>query len=175
MLLIGLTWFGHYYAKSLQTRHYSSLTAPNLQHTTNQERNNQCGNQQHSRELLMMGIVMPETCSVYKMYNKIISGIKLVFYSSVAANSLFLQCIPSIKWGITAIADHTQNSTKFCSSAISIRGSQHYWSAYLGTTGKCLHLNNKKYSWKHHIINYNEWITWKKPKIINYKSSNNVQ
>jgi len=25
-------------------------------------RNAQCGNQHHSRELLMMGIVMPETC-----------------------------------------------------------------------------------------------------------------
>jgi len=27
-----------------------------------QERHDQCGNQQHSRELLMMGIVVPETC-----------------------------------------------------------------------------------------------------------------
>jgi len=26
------------------------------------ERNDQCGNQHHSRELLMMGIVMPKTC-----------------------------------------------------------------------------------------------------------------
>jgi len=47
---------------SLQPGHYSSLTAPNLQHTANQERNNQCGNQHHSRVLLMIGIVMPETC-----------------------------------------------------------------------------------------------------------------
>ena len=31
----------------------------------------------------MMGIVMPETCLAYKTYNKIISGIYLVFYSSV--------------------------------------------------------------------------------------------
>jgi len=31
-------------------------------HTANQERNDQCGNQQHSRELPMMGIVMPEAC-----------------------------------------------------------------------------------------------------------------
>ena len=29
--------------------------------TANQERNDQCGNQHHSRELLMMGIVMLET------------------------------------------------------------------------------------------------------------------
>jgi len=47
---------------SLQPGHYSSLTAPNLQHTANQERNDQCGNQHYIRELLMMGIVVPETC-----------------------------------------------------------------------------------------------------------------
>jgi len=46
----------------LQPGHYSSLTAPNLQRTANQERYDQCGKQHHSRELLMMGIVMPETC-----------------------------------------------------------------------------------------------------------------
>jgi len=31
----------------------------------------------------MMGIVMPETCWAYKKYNKIISGIQFVFYSSL--------------------------------------------------------------------------------------------
>jgi len=46
----------------LHPGHYSSLTAPNLQHTANQELNDQCCNQHHSRELLMMGIVVPETC-----------------------------------------------------------------------------------------------------------------
>ena len=45
----------------LQPGHYTSLSAPNLQHTANQERNDQCGNQHHSRELLMMGIIKPET------------------------------------------------------------------------------------------------------------------
>jgi len=59
----------------LQLGHYSSLTAPNLRHTANQERKDQCGNQHHSRELLMMGIVKPETCRVSKKYNKITSGI----------------------------------------------------------------------------------------------------
>jgi len=54
---------------SLQPGHYSSLTAPNLQHTANQERNDQCGNQHYSRELVMMGIVMPETCWACKKYN----------------------------------------------------------------------------------------------------------
>jgi len=38
------------------------LTAPNLQPTANQERNDQCGNQHYNRELLMMDIVVPETC-----------------------------------------------------------------------------------------------------------------
>ena len=33
-----------------------------LQHTTNQEQNYQYGKQHHSRELLMMGILLPETC-----------------------------------------------------------------------------------------------------------------
>jgi hypothetical protein len=47
---------------SLQPRHYSSLPAPNLEPTANQERNDQCGNQHYSRELLMMDIVVPETC-----------------------------------------------------------------------------------------------------------------
>jgi len=46
----------------LQLGHHSSLPAPKLQPTANQERNDQCGNQHHSRELLMMDIVMPETC-----------------------------------------------------------------------------------------------------------------
>jgi len=46
----------------LQPGHYSSLAAPNFQPTANQERNDQCGNQHYSRELLMMDIVVPETC-----------------------------------------------------------------------------------------------------------------
>jgi len=55
--------------------YYSSLTAPNLQPTANQEWNDQCGNQHYSREHLMMGIVIPETRWAYKKYNKIISGV----------------------------------------------------------------------------------------------------
>ena len=38
--------------------------------------------QQHSRKLLMMDILMSETCWVHKKWNKISSDIKLVFYSS---------------------------------------------------------------------------------------------
>jgi len=51
-----------YHTGKLHPGLYSSLTAPNLQHIANQERNDQRGNQHYSRELLMMGIVMPETC-----------------------------------------------------------------------------------------------------------------
>ena len=50
----------------LQPGHYSNLTAPNLQPTANQERNDQYGNQHHSRELLMMGIVIPR--HVFSLY-----------------------------------------------------------------------------------------------------------
>jgi hypothetical protein len=38
--------------------------------------------QQHSRKLLMMDILMPETFWAHKKWNKIASDIKLVFYSS---------------------------------------------------------------------------------------------
>jgi hypothetical protein len=52
---------------------------PNSLPPATKERNDKCGNQHYSRELLMMGIVVPETCWAYKKYNKIISGIYLVF------------------------------------------------------------------------------------------------
>ena len=56
-----------------------SLTAPHLQHTANQDGHDQYGKQHHIRELLMMGILMLETCLAYKKYNNISSGIWLVF------------------------------------------------------------------------------------------------
>jgi len=75
----------------LQPGHYSKLIAPKLQPTTNQERNEQCGNQHYSRELLMMGIVVPETCGDYKKHNRIISDIKLFFfYFSVIIDNIQL-------------------------------------------------------------------------------------
>jgi len=40
----------------------SSLPAPNFQPTATQEPDGICGNQHYSRELLMMGIIVPETC-----------------------------------------------------------------------------------------------------------------
>ena len=42
--------------------------------------------QQHSRKLLMMDILMSETCWAHKKWNKIASDIKLVFHSSTIHN-----------------------------------------------------------------------------------------
>ena len=47
---------------SLQPGHLSSLPAPNFQPTATQEPDRPCGNQHYSRELLLMGITVPETC-----------------------------------------------------------------------------------------------------------------
>jgi len=49
VLLIGSTCFGQYYA------HHQELATITF-------RNDQCGNQHYSRELLMMGIILAETC-----------------------------------------------------------------------------------------------------------------
>ena len=78
-LIKTITILGCVCEARLQPGHHSSLTAPNLQPTANQERNDQCGNQSYSRELLTMDIVMPEICRAYKKHNKIISDIYLVF------------------------------------------------------------------------------------------------
>jgi len=75
MLEVSCSLAGVVSGLSLQPGHHPTLTEPYLRPTANQERNDQCGNQHYSSALLMMGIVMPETCSVSKKYNKITSGI----------------------------------------------------------------------------------------------------
>ena len=50
---------------NLHPGHYSILPAPSFQPTATQERDDHCGNQHYSRALLMMGIVVPETCWAY--------------------------------------------------------------------------------------------------------------
>jgi len=42
--------------------YHMGLPAPNFQPTATQEPDGACGNQRYSRELLMMGIIVPETC-----------------------------------------------------------------------------------------------------------------
>ena len=45
--------------------------------------------QQHGRKILMMDILMSETCWTHKKWNKIASDIKLVFYSSTLRVIMF--------------------------------------------------------------------------------------
>ena len=62
--------------------------------------------QQHSRKLLMMDILMSETCWAHNKWNKISSGIHLVFHSSTIAmmhgpiNIIFPLCLCSVIHGI---------------------------------------------------------------------------
>ena len=59
-------------------------TQPHLISNTHRTKNNTTNVviQQNSRKLLMMDIIMSETCWAHKKWNKVASGIKLVFYSS---------------------------------------------------------------------------------------------
>ena len=78
MLLIILLYFlsaEHVSGTTMPIIRSSSLSAPNFQPTTTQERDDQYGNQHYSSELLMIGIVVSESYWAHKMYNKIISGI----------------------------------------------------------------------------------------------------
>jgi len=59
-------------------------TQPHRNSKTHRSKNNTTDVviQQNSRKLLMMDILMSETCWAHKKWNKIASNIKLVFYSS---------------------------------------------------------------------------------------------
>ena len=59
-------------------------TQPHRNSNTHRAKNNMTNVviQQNSRKLLMMDILMFETCSAHKKWNKLASDIKLVFYSS---------------------------------------------------------------------------------------------
>ena len=59
-------------------------TKPHRNSSTHRTKNNTTNVviQQNSRKLLMMDILMSETCWAHKKWNKIVSAIKLVFYAS---------------------------------------------------------------------------------------------
>jgi len=85
VLEIWCGWVG--VVSVLQAEAYNTdttLTQPhqisNTQRTENKTTNVVI--QQHSRKLLMMDILMSETCWAHKKWNEIASDIKLVFYSS---------------------------------------------------------------------------------------------
>jgi len=67
---------------SLQYGYHSNPTTPKHQHTSNKENATKVVIQQNSHKLLMMDILMSETCWAHKKWNKIASDIKLVSYSS---------------------------------------------------------------------------------------------
>ena len=60
-------------------------TQPHRNSNTHRTKNNTTNVviQQNSRKLLMIDILMPETCWAHKKWNKIASDVKLVFYSSI--------------------------------------------------------------------------------------------
>ena len=66
-------------------------TQPHRNSNTHRTKNNMINVviQQNSRKLLMMDILMSETCWADKKWNKIASDIKFVFYSSNILKSLY--------------------------------------------------------------------------------------
>jgi len=80
---VWLVWSGIRVAGfNLQHGYHSNPTTPKLQHTRTKNNTTNVVIQQNSRRLLMMDILMSETCWALKKWNKIASDIKLVFYSS---------------------------------------------------------------------------------------------
>jgi len=81
--------------------------------------------QQHSRKLMMMDILMSETCWTHKKWNTIASDIKLVFYSSTMEvakfETVFLHCV----WNIEL---SQEGSVRYC-NICNIRGNSLSWTA----------------------------------------------
>ena len=94
----GLEWF----PCCRQHGHHS-----NFQHATHQEWNDGCDNQQHSRKLLMMDVLMSETCWAHKKWNKIASDIRLVFYSSTGTEVLFTYFGLLVFWFYASFSSRT--------------------------------------------------------------------
>jgi len=74
--VVGLEWYPCCRLQAPTQPHWISNTQRIKNTTTNVVIH------QHSRKLLMMDILMSETCWAHKTWNKIASDIKLVFYSS---------------------------------------------------------------------------------------------
>jgi len=66
MLMLGSICFGHHYAHHQELNTIALVTTLAVWFssccTTNREPDSLCGNQRYSRELLMMGVMVPETC-----------------------------------------------------------------------------------------------------------------
>ena len=64
-----------------------------LNHPSLQNKTTDVVIQQHSRKLLMMDILVSETCWAHKKWNKIARDIKLVFHSSTILYDIWTICI----------------------------------------------------------------------------------
>jgi len=80
--VVGLEWYPCSCASACNT--HTTPTQPHRNSNTHRTKNNTTDVviQQHSRKLLMMDILMSETCWTHKTWNKIASDIKVVFYST---------------------------------------------------------------------------------------------
>jgi len=87
-------------------------TQPHRNSNTHRTKNNTTNVviQQHSRKLLVMDILMSETCWVHKKWNKTASDIKLVFYSSTIA---MMHGPINIKFSTTCFCHFTWPSSGF--------------------------------------------------------------
>ena len=89
---------------------YTTPTQPHRNSNTHRTKKNTTNVviQQNSRKLLMMDILMSETCWAHKKWNKIASDIKLVFYSSNVYSVIF-HCFVFISGGFHIIYWVTSN------------------------------------------------------------------
>jgi len=85
--VVGLDW---YPCCASAINADTTETQPHRNSNTQRTKNNTTNVviQQYSRKLLMMNILMSETCWAHKKWNKIASDIKLVFYSSTISQYL---------------------------------------------------------------------------------------
>jgi len=80
---------GHKLCFSLQHGYHSNPTTPKLQHTSNQEQNDQCGNSTAQSQAPDDGYInVRSMLSTKEVKKKIASDIKLVFYSSTIISNL---------------------------------------------------------------------------------------
>jgi len=113
---------------SLQHGYHSNPTTTNLLYTTNITTNVVI--HRHSRKLLVMDILMSETCWAHKKWNKIASDIKLVFYSSASTYTLWLYIVLLVLLYCYPDDDHKSDWKKFvepsnCGSAVGLPPCRH--------------------------------------------------
>ena len=84
MLEFRCGWFGVVSVLQAEASASATQTQPHRNSNTHRTKNNTTNVviQQNSRKLLVMDILMSETCWAHKKWNNIASDIKLVFYSS---------------------------------------------------------------------------------------------